>query len=330
MKSRLLFALAAAALSTPAIAAAQVSDADRATARTLATQGQEALDKKDYSTAADRFSRADSLVHAPTLLLGLARAQAGLGKLVSAHEIYARIVREGVPAGAPPAFAKAVADARKELDALEPRMASVVLQVKGTAAPRVTLDGTPVPAAALGVNRPVDPGKHVVRVEADGFLPGEGTVQVAEGKSATLTIELKPDTKASTPVGPVAPGQNPPAAGQAPSDAKPSSTLRTVGFVGIGVGGAALAMGAITGGLALAKHGDLAKACPDGHCVNQQDALSSYHTMGLLSTIGFISGGAVAATGVVLAIVAPKPKPAKEARITPLVGPTFVGAQGRF
>ena len=54
---------------------------------------------KDYERAAELFQQAEGLMHAPTLLLGLARAQAGLGKLVSAHETYIRVTREPLPDG---------------------------------------------------------------------------------------------------------------------------------------------------------------------------------------------------------------------------------------
>jgi hypothetical protein len=108
--------LALALVLIPATASAQVSDADKATARALAQEGQDALDRKDFTTAADRFTRAGEVVHAPTLALGLARAQVGLGKWIAAEETYRRVVRDGVPAGAPPVFAKAVADARRELN----------------------------------------------------------------------------------------------------------------------------------------------------------------------------------------------------------------------
>src|SRR4051812_12304383 len=70
------FGLASTLLAGPALA--EPSDADRATALTLAQEGREALAKNDFATARDRFARADALVHAPTLLLGLARSQVGL------------------------------------------------------------------------------------------------------------------------------------------------------------------------------------------------------------------------------------------------------------
>src|SRR5580704_8698956 len=93
------------------------SDADRATARSLGQDGQQALDNKDYATAEDRFRRADKMVHAPTLMLGLARALAAEGKYVEAQEAYNRIVRDGLAPNAPDVFKRALDDAKKEVDA---------------------------------------------------------------------------------------------------------------------------------------------------------------------------------------------------------------------
>src|SRR5262245_53994993 len=85
MRRALVSLFAAASLAAlPAVAHAQASDADKATARMLGQEGQDALDKKDFAAAEDRFKRADALFHAPTLLLGLARAYAGQGKFLAA------------------------------------------------------------------------------------------------------------------------------------------------------------------------------------------------------------------------------------------------------
>jgi hypothetical protein len=261
-------------------------------------------------------------------MLGHAKAQIGLGKLVAAHELFARIVREGAPAGSPPAFGKAVAEARKAMEAMEPRIPSVVITVKGHAAPKVTVDGVPVPAAALGVNRPVDPGKHVVRAEAEGFAPTEVPFSVAEGKTAAVNVELKP-AAAAPKAAPPPPPPRPEVPAPQPA-AKGGSTQKILGWSSLGIGGGALLMGAVTGGVALKKHGDLAAVCQGGHCTGQDAAISSYHTMGTLSTVGFIAGGALAVTGVVLVVTSPKAKPGKEAAVIPIVGPGFVGAEGRF
>ena len=50
-------------------------------------------------------------------ILGLARALAAEGKYVEAQESYNRMIREGLPAGAPDVFKRALDDAKKEVDA---------------------------------------------------------------------------------------------------------------------------------------------------------------------------------------------------------------------
>jgi len=309
-------------------ARADVSDADRATARALARQGQAALEKHDFAVAADLFSRAGSLVHAPTLMLGEARALLAMNRLVNAHELFARILREGAPAGSPPPFAKAVAAARVEMEAMEPRIPTVVITVKGPSVPDVTVDGVPVPPAALGVSRPVDPGTHLVKGEGVGFAPGEATFLVAEGKSAEVTLDLVPIASAPNhPVGPASAGTTTDATTR-PSP--PSNMRRVLGYSGIGVGAAGIILGGVTGAMAVSKHSTLANLCPDGHCVDEAGAIADYHTVATLSTVGFIAGGALAATGVVLVVTAPGKKPSGDATLLPLIGPGFVGVEGRF
>lgn len=343
---RPLAALIFTALLTPSTASAETSDADRATARALAAEGQDALEKKDFTTATDRFSRADSIIHAPTLQLGLARAQLGLGKMVSAQETYNRIVREGVAAGSPPTWTVAVDTARKEVEALAPRVPQVVITIKGSSSPRVTLDDAVIPTAALGVKRPADPGAHLIRAAAKGFAPAEATVTLRESATGTVTLELKaistaavtppvvavvpPPTTPTTPIMPITPPIAAPLPPPAPRDASSgSSTQRTLGFVALGVGGAGLILGGVTGGLAIGKHGDLAIACPKGCPPAQQGELDSFHTLATLSTVGFVLGGAGAATGTILLLTAPK-KSASEPRVTPVLGLGYLGAKGTF
>lgn len=100
-KLTLALCAAGAYLVTQPARAQEPSSADRATARTLAQEGYEALRDKQYATALDRFTRANQLVRAPTIMRDLARAQLGLGRLVDAHETYSAIVREGVSDEAP-------------------------------------------------------------------------------------------------------------------------------------------------------------------------------------------------------------------------------------
>jgi hypothetical protein len=299
-------------------ARAQVSDADRATARTLAQKGQEALEAGDFPTAADRFAKADAIIHAPTLVFGLAMAQKGLGKWVKARELLEQILREGVPKGSPPAWSAALKDAEKELAALKPKIPTVAVTVAGAPSAEVTIDGAAVPAG--GAARPLDPGPHTIRATAPGMKPAESKLTLAEGRAETVTLALVPADGAPAP--------EPAAAPEAPASPRPWQ--KPAGFAGIGVGGALLVVGAATGTVALSKHAALAKVCTDGRCKGQQDAIDSYNAMGNASTATFILGAAFAATGVALVVTAPKPAAGSSAWIAPVIGLGHAGVQGGF
>ncbi|WP_437282735.1 hypothetical protein WME90_19805 [Sorangium sp. So ce375] len=316
------------ALTCAPAALAQVSDADRATARSLAVEGQEALEQKDFAAALDRFSRADAIIHAPTLLLGVARAQVGVGKWIAAQESYSRILREGAPEKSPEQFFEAIAAAQRELDALAPRIPQVLISVRGPDTATVTIDNEAVPRAALGVRRPVDPGDHVVRAAAAGFAPVEVKVTLAEGASETVALELKP-VAPPPPVKPRAPIAPP---DQGPSTSGSGGSSRTVlGIVALGLGGAGLAAGAVGGVLALGKHSHLSERCPGGRCdPSLKGDVDSYHAMGTLSTIGFAIGAVGVGAGTLLLLTAPRSPQRAGISITPVIGIGSAGAKGSF
>ena len=342
-RSRALFVLAV--IITPNIALAQ-SDDDKSTARALGHEGQDAVDRKDYATAADRFGRAVAIFDEakalvpPTLLLNRARANVGLGHFVSAQEDYNRVVRQGTMPGAPTAFVQAVEEAKKEIDAVAPRIGAVTITVTGCSGPHVTIDDKPMSAAGIGVKKPVDPGTHVVKASAPGCKEGQASFTVAEGGAATAAIALQQDAiapiavvPAGEPSSPSAPLTPPPSN---PPTSSSGSTSKTLALASFGVGAAGLVFGSVTGVVALGKKSTLADECknPDGTCLPSAKAdLDGYHTMGTLSTVGFIVAGVGAAAGLVFLISAPK-SPSSSAStgawIAPSIGPTSVGAIGRF
>jgi hypothetical protein len=335
--------LAAALLVTVAPAPVRADEgADRGQARELGTQAYQAAERGDWVKAEDLFRRADSIYHANTLLLGLARARTHLGKYVEAWEDYHRILVESLPPNASPAMKKAVDDARAEIGSVEGKRARVTLTVTGPSTPMVTIDGAPINAAALGAERDVNPGTHAVHAEGAGYLPGDTTFTVAEGQSATASLQLRPAP--SSPSGAPAAA----AAGAAPTQATPAdapsgggggSTRRTLGLVGMGVGAAGLVAGVITGVIAMGDHSSLLNdVCAKGPC-SQSDLTSynsstdSYHTMGTVSTVGFIAGGVLAVGGAVLFFTAPSgsaPSTGQGAHVAPYVGLGNAGFAGSF
>jgi hypothetical protein len=323
MKLRSCFAAAAAAflLSTSALAAGPTAE-DRATARALAAEGHEALDAKNWAVAADRFARADSLVHAPTLVLGMARAQAALGKIVAANEAYNRILREDLPPNSPKVWTDAVEEARKEVALIAPRLAWITLTVKGATGHEddlhLIVDGVELPAAAANLPRAVDAGQHTVVASMERSpKQSTATVKVVEGQRTSVNLEV---TYVPPPPGwkrPLRPGEVPPP--------PPSKLPLYLGYGAIGLGGLGIVMGAATGGAVIAMHPSLAKSCTGGICPQDQASkLNQYNALGAASTAGFVAGAAIAGTGIILVVTAPKqPVPAKKGFApNPNPGPT--------
>jgi hypothetical protein len=332
-------ALLLAALLAPGVARAQASDEDKGTARALLIEGNEAFEKRDYAHALSCFERADALFHAPTILIGLARSRAALGKLVGAREAYNRLINEPVTPNLSPAFLKAIEDARTEVLAITARVPAIVINIQGADVSKViaTMDGAAIPNAALGAKRPADPGRHVIRVGGPGLETTELVVTIGEGKTETVTVPMKEGEgtpPVATPAAPmlagVAPGLT---AGGAVAETGSGSggTLTTLGYVSLGVGAAGLIAGGVAGGLAIAKRSDITGngQCPNGLCpASASSDVSTYNTLGAISTAGFIAGGVLAAGGAVLIFTAPKK--AQTAMITPTVGLGTFGVRGTF
>lgn len=326
-----LVALCSLLLLAPSVARAQAapvpSDADRVTARALAREGYDAQVHGDHARALDRFRRAEALVDAPTLLLGIARAQVGLGKLVEGHETYRHIVRETLAPDAPLPFGKAMEDAKRELAALEPRLAWVTIGVVGPreSAVRVTLDDAPLPSAILGSRRATDPGTHRVRVTAPGFEPAESTFTVSEGEATS--VSLAPAVAAVPPAAPPA-AVTAAASARAPtaSTSSPSTPFgKALGIALVGIGAAGLAGGGVTGVLALNRRASLSGTCPGGHCpASAQSQVDTYDTLGTASTASLAAGAACTVLGVTLVLTS------KSSAVTAYAGLLEAGVKGTF
>lgn len=288
---------------------------DIAQARELGGQAQAAFAAGNYAESEKLWNAAGRLYPlAPTLTLGLARTQAKLGKFVAAQESYNKIIREwSDKPTAQPAFKDALEAAKAEVPAVSAKVANVVITLDGNVPnAQVTLDGNPVNTAALGLRRPVDPGSHVVKASAEGYKPAETSFQVQEGGTGEAKLKLEKDPNAVATPGPSTaptgtPGTADPGTSLAASTDKGGSSNKTLAIVAFGVGGAGLVLGSVTGLIAMGKHSDLEKACPDGKCpADQKSAYDSYKSMGTISTVGFIVAGVGAAAGAVLLLTSPK------------------------
>jgi hypothetical protein len=290
-------------LVAPAAAAQNQPQAENvAAARGLGMQGIKLADAGDCVGAIEKLSRAESLYHAPSILSRLGECQVKVGQIVLGTENLNRVVREQLEPNAPKAFRDAQERAKGVLNAALPRIARLTVRVEPPDVnPEITVGGASIPAALIGVERPTDPGTHEVLVQAPGYLPQKTSVTLAEGGAQDISLNLVKDPNAAPPA-PAAPAPapvitTPPAA--LPSDTSPKKN-NTLAYVSLGVGGAGLLVGGITGFLALGKKSDL-EGCVDTKCPSsQRDTLDGAKSMATVSTVGFAVGFVGVGVGVVL------------------------------
>jgi hypothetical protein len=310
---------------------------DVAAARALGQKGTLAAQAGKCDEAVDLLTRARALVSVPTVLTPLGECQIKLGKLVDGTEALQASVRFELEANPPKAFVKAQARAKDLLASTLPRLAHLTIEVKAPkgAKPKVTDNGALVSDVLVGVERPVDPGKHSIEVTAPGFLPGRITLQLAEGQRDSAPIELAPDPHASAP--PPDEPTTPPTKPLAPlADEPPQPRGKgqiVAGAVTLAAGGVLGILGGVFGGMALSKKSTLDGVCQSGQCpTTSQGDIDSMKTFANTSTALVVIGGAAAVTGVVVLVTAPSDKAPKKARIDvhPFVGLGAAGVAGSF
>jgi hypothetical protein len=316
-----------------------------AAARSLGLQGIKMADAGDCKGAIEKLSRAESLYHAPSILARLGECQVQVGQIVLGTENLNRVVREQLAPNAPKAFKDAQERAKTVLNTALPKIARLTVKVDPPdAKPQVTVAGAPIPAALIGVERPTDPGTHEVVVNAPGYIEQKTSVTLAEGGTQELAVKLEKDPNAAAAAAPPPPTTAPLVAaptGEPPSDQPKKKNNNTLAYVSLGVGGAGLVIGGITGFLALSKKGDL-EGCVDEKCPpNQTSELNSAKSMATVSTVSFAVGFVGVGLGVVLLLTGSsqsaalnKPRVAKHEpkglRVEPWIGSDAAGLQGTF
>ena len=330
----------------PAPASAQ-TDEERAGARAAGLAGLEAYQAGKYDQAVDYFGRAESLMHAPTHLLYLARGNAKLGHLVSAREYYLKLTQERLSASASKPFRDAQAAGDKELNELEPRLPYVSVVVQGTGAKdvQVTRDGERIPQPLLGVPHPEDPGTHTFKAVAESMESAASTVTLKEGAHETVLLTLSPTeapaaaARPSTKTGTAGFGSDAP-----PNTDQPTSHgngLRVAGFVVGGVGIVGLGVGTVfllKSSSSRDKANTLYAACRAAHTCDQPEfgdpvnaADSDANSQRTVGAVSMIAGGAALTTGLILLIVdASSSHSSASSRVQPMFGLNYAGLSGRF
>lgn len=254
---------------------------DPAAAEALFREGRALSDAGDIAGACAKFRESDRLDPAVGTTFNIADCEERLGRLARAWTLFDEVVQRLPPAD------KRRAVAQKRAAALEPRLPKLSVQLAASAPPdtRVTRDGVELGAASLGTPLPVDPGEHVLRVSAPGYAEREVKVLVSEREIRQLEVEPGP---AQSPVISAAPLPKETVA-STPSESGKSPLL---GYVIGGVGVAGFITGAVAGVLTLQKKGVVNDHCDDDKRCDQTglDAAASGKTLGIVTTIGLVTG----------------------------------------
>ena len=329
-----LASLLALGLST-GVARAQTDD-EKAAARAAAMEGVRALEDGRFQEAVDRLTRAEAVIHAPTHLLYLARAQVGLGKLISAQETYIKISREELAADAPRAFVEAKEKAAGELAALVPKIPNVKIDVVGAPAAdtAVTIDGAPMQSALIGLARPIDPGSHTIIAKAPGMASEPLTVTIAEGAKETVTLTLKP--VAAAPPDPATPA----ASRVGPPDETRSSGPPVITWVALGVGAVGVVAGTVFVAQNHSKRNEADALCPSACPATKRSEIQKLDddadSAATLAWIGYGVGVVGLGAGAVLLLTSgsksapPSAASLRPLRVRPVIGLGHAGVAGEF
>ena len=204
---------------------------------------------------------------------------------------------------------------------------------------RVSVDGELVRKELDGTDIRLDPGPRELRFEYGGQTKTIKLVMRQGEKNrvvrVTFTPPKKPNPKAKPDARP----------GDGAEEEADEGGLSKVAWVGFGVGGVALAVGVITGAVALVKGDELEDECQEAYLSGelqqdvchaaQQDDLRAGEVVAHISTVSFAVAGAGVAMGVVGLLIGQGDDEADDgkdegARWQPLLGPAFAGVSARW
>jgi tetratricopeptide (TPR) repeat protein len=223
--------------------------------------------------------------------LNLGNAYEKLGKLASAVDAFTQA--EALAGADDPERAE---EARARASALAPRVPTIT--VKAAIGHRIRIDAR---IATSGERVKVDPGSHLVIVERASGHASRLEVSVQPAEHPTIFLRGDEDRPAMALV-----------PRESPEPEPTSSSPRTLGWVGLGTGLAALAASGILYGFAAEAKGDLEATCvayPRCRTTEIDAARSlddSARTLATFATVSAVAGLLLVAVGGALWIAAPR------------------------
>jgi len=197
-------------------------------------EGRDAMRKREYGIACDRFGESQRLEAAPGTMFGMAECEEKMGKLAQSWRHVQQVLKDLKPGDPLLPLAQDLASA------LDKRVARLSVKVTADTPDdaKVTVDGVEI---AVGTVLVIDPGEHKVTVRTRVGGEAKHTVLLKAGHSEAFTLSALVDEAPPVKPDPVPIGR-PPALRAAKSA---TSSTRTLGWVTAGVGAAAMAGGGV-------------------------------------------------------------------------------------
>lgn len=157
-------------------------------ARHLFERGLSAIRDRRWQDAEQAFAQSYAIAPRASTLLNLGGALEQLGRLVEASEAFRRVLADRSTQAL-----RLHDSAEAALERIGPRIGRLRWEIEGgfREGDRLLLDGAELAEATGGVDMPVDPGSHALRLERGG-LARESRVNVAEGQLRLVLLRAPP------------------------------------------------------------------------------------------------------------------------------------------
>lgn len=269
----------------PAFAQGKTPEAARA--EVLYDEALTLVEKGRHAEACPKLAESQKLDPALGTQFNLADCYEHIGKPATALLMFNDVERAARAAGK----ANLAASAKQRADKLGPKTPKlrIVLENSPESA-TLQIDGVATDfASAVAGNAPVDPGVHALTVSAPRYVAWTG--KVTAGDSGVVETRVPALVEDTGPEGPPPPTT--------------FTTTRKVGLGAAGVGLLAVGVGSVFGLMAISKKNEAVDVCGNSDpskCAYGKDfrVWDDAKSLGNISTISFIAGGVLVASGAVL------------------------------
>lgn len=171
----------------PSSVSAEEDAQKSALARSLFHQGVELIESEQWKEAADLLDRALKLRSSSVIAYNLGFCLSHTGRFVRASELLEQVLRDGT------AKEDLKNTAKLLLQEINPKIAKLTIRAQGDLSnTEITLNGRVLSQAEVGVAVPIDPGQQVVVARRDDADVADKSVEVIEGTTAEVVLEIPP------------------------------------------------------------------------------------------------------------------------------------------